>query len=219
MSKQPDYLSKLNNKGIKHTPLKEYISARVKIPHKCPYNHIWNAEPKRILEGRGCPICSGRLKKTTKQYQEEILKYNIKVLQPYEGTHKPILHKCANGHKWIARPSQVLHKKGVGCPSCANYCLDLTKPCYLYYIKLIYKNKNYYKIGITSKTVSERFINEKLDIFILYEFLFISGYEAKELEDSILKEFEKYIAINCSILKGGGNTEVFHTDVLGFDIH
>lgn len=212
------YQEKLISKGIKIKPLENYISARVKIDHECTNGHIWLAEPRRILDGRGCPECSGRRKKTTSEYTIRLAEksINYEVLEEYDGTHIPILHKCDNGHIWKARPSQILI--GKGCPSCATYRINPDNPATLYYIKIISSVGNFYKIGITSRSISERFKNESsLEIVELYSNLFSTAYEAMEIEQSILREFNSNRVTSLNILKSGGSTEVFNKDILGFD--
>lgn len=213
-----NYQEKLDAKGIKIKPLADYTSARSKIPHECLKGHVWLAEPKRILEGRGCPICSGRRKKTNKEYLNQLADKSIKYtpIEEYAGTHIPILHKCLNGHVWKVRPSQILI--GKGCPSCATYSIDLTKPAILYYIKISSNKDTYYKIGITTRSISDRFRDESnLDIIELYSNLFHTASEALEIEKSILSEFQSSRIGSLNLLKSGGNTELFNTDILGFD--
>ena len=213
-----NYVEKLKNRGIEIQPLAPYVSSRVKIPHKCTKGHIWLAEPKRIIEGRGCPICSGRRKKTTQEYKIDLVTKNIlyTVQEEYKGTHIPILHKCNKGHVWKARPSQIL--SGKGCPSCATFRIDPNSPAALYYIKLCIGITSYYKIGITTRTIKERFRDEShLEITELYYNIFSTAQEALDLESSILCEFSQYRSSSVNILKSGGNTELFNKDVLGFD--
>ena len=213
-----NYLQKLRDKNIEIEPLTPYISSRVKILHKCVKGHTWLAEPRRIIDGRGCPICSGRRKKTTQEYSDELLAKNISytVVEEYNGTHVPVLHKCSEGHLWKARPSQILI--GKGCPSCATFTIDPSSPAALYYIKLDTGTSSYYKIGITTRTIKERFRDEShLKITELYYNLFPTAQEALELEANILCEFSHYSNNSVNILKSGGNTELFNKDVLGFD--
>lgn len=212
------YIAKLINKNIKIRPLEDYISSRVKIAHQCTEGHIWSVEPRRIIDGRGCPICSGRNKKTTEEYIKNIASKSINYIpiEEYKGTHIPILHRCPSGHEWLVRPSHIL--LGKGCPSCATYRMDPESPAILYYIKINYNNIYYYKIGITSRTIKDRFRDEsEIEIYELYSHLFNKAKEALEIEQSILNEFAEHRVGICNILKSGGNTELFNVDVLGFD--
>ena len=44
--------------GIK--ALGEYKGSRILMPFECKYGHIWTSAPHDILEGYGCPYCSGQ---------------------------------------------------------------------------------------------------------------------------------------------------------------
>ncbi len=195
--------------------LEPYDGAFVAILHKCSKGHEFRARPSNILSSvKGCFICANRYTRTTEEYLTQIA---FKVLEEYIDTRTPILHECEIGHIWRASPSNVL--KGSGCPSCAHYGFNPDKPARLYYIKFSKDSETYYKVGITNRSIRERFNKDKdLEIIVLYEHVFTSGYEARELEKSILEEY-KPLRINntTEILNSGGNTELFKIDVLGFD--
>jgi hypothetical protein len=74
-----------------------------------------------------------------------------------------------------------------------------------------------YKIGITNRTVAERFGRDMGKITILKIWNFAGGADAYELEQKILREnaFEQYRG--PAILCDGGNDELFVSDVLGLD--
>lgn len=102
-----------------------YISALTPIMHKCMIHNIeWKMRPNDALYGKGCFICgvekSGNSRlKTHAQYVEELklINKNIIVIEDYNGTNIPILHKCLiDGCEWYATPHNVLC--GTGCPRC-----------------------------------------------------------------------------------------------------
>lgn len=55
-----EFLRDLNNKNISYIPLDEYIGSDTKINFLCPHGHVFQAKPHDILNGNGCPYCSGR---------------------------------------------------------------------------------------------------------------------------------------------------------------
>lgn len=137
-------------------------------------------------------------------------------LEEYIDSRTPIMHACTEGHEWKARPSNIL--SGSGCPSCANYGFDTTKPALLYYIKIMDGYKSYYKIGITNRTIVDRFESDKdKDIKVLLEEYYSSGIEARNREQSILNEFKYKRVCVPKLLKSGGNTELFEEDILNLD--
>lgn len=97
-----------------------YIGARNKILHRCKIDgYEWEITPDHILRGIGCPLCSGKLRKTHEQYIQEVFSINpyIDVLEEYISYKTPILHRCKiDGYKWYACPSNILC--GTGCPQC-----------------------------------------------------------------------------------------------------
>lgn len=198
------------------TPIEEYAGANTPILHVCAEGHRTKIRPSNILSGisNGCSICANRFTRTTEEYSKQI---PFKVLESYKKSDTPILHECLEGHTWLAAPHNIL--RGRGCPSCAIYGFNPDKPGMLYYIKFFKDNQTYYKIGITNRSIKERFNKDKdLEIIVLYEHTFSTGKEAKELESSILEEFKHLKLENAQVLNSGGNTELFNSDILGFDI-
>ena len=60
------------------------------------------------------------------------------------------------------------HLKGSGCPSCAVTGFDRNKPGTLYYLSI--NDGEAYKIGITNRTVQQRYTNLDLEsITILHQ--------------------------------------------------
>jgi hypothetical protein len=88
-------------------------------------------------------------------------------------------------------------------------------PTILYYLEITFDNKKYYKIGITSRSVKERY--SKTDykkIKILKETQFETGRDAYIEEQKIIKDNSQYlIEENIKVLNSGGNTEVFIKDI------
>ncbi len=84
----------------------------------------------------------------------------------------------------------------------------------LYYFRFIFKNKKYYKIGITSQTLKDRYGNEYNKIEkILYDKR-IDG--AIRIEKEIKEKFKKDI-FPLAYLNNGGHTETFDKDILDLD--
>lgn len=196
------YEAELFNKEIDYFPIDKYIGAKIPILHECLFEHTWLASPGHILAGKGCPYCKGGIKKTN--YPEELVTKGVPYipLEEYVNWETPILHLCLEGHTWKARPQNIL--KGTGCPNCAKYGFKPDKPAILYYIKI----GIYYKIGITNRTIEDRFRRDKdKSIEILKIIEFSNGYDARQLEKRIFEKHNPIIA--DGYLKSGGNTELF----------
>ena len=107
------------------------------------------------------------------------------------------------------------HIYGQGCQKCAKYGFNQSKPGIMYYLSI--NNGEAYKIGITNKSVNERFhVNElhKIDVIKIWNFNIGAQAFAKELE--IKREFKKYQYQGDKLLSSG-NTELFTKDILRLD--
>ena len=145
-----------------YEPLENYINNYTPILHRhIACGHEWLAYPNSILKGSGCPNCANiKRTKTIEQYKKQIPEA-YELLEPYINNYTPILHRhIACGYEWRVAPTSIL--QGYGCPVCATSGFNPEKPATLYYICI---NEKYYKIGITGKTVQERFQREK-DVII-----------------------------------------------------
>jgi len=110
------------------------------------------------------------------------------------------------------------HKRGQGCPSCASYGFDKNKSATLYYLKIKDGITIVYKIGITNRTVQERFNNTDLiKIQILKTWDFPLGVDALAKEQDILKLHHDFKYLGKPILSSG-NTELFTKDILGLEV-
>lgn len=115
-----EYVAELAEKNPNIDVIGEYIDAKTPVLHKCRIdNYEWNAKPNNILSGKGCPKCGGTMKKTHKEYVNELLKKNsnVEVLGEYIDAKTPILHFCKlHQIEWLICPDNALH--GSGCYMC-----------------------------------------------------------------------------------------------------
>lgn len=194
--------------------LEPYINARTAIKHRCSVGHEWLGIPNNILHNKaGCPSCSTYAKKTHEDYEASI---NYKVLEPYINDRTKIKHECAEGHQWFSSPNAIL--KGRKCPSCSITGFKPEQPAILYYLKLTKGSDTYYKVGVTNRTLHERFSKEKgLNIKALSIEHFNIGKDAYDKEQQILSQFKSSRKTIKNFLKGGGNTELFEYDILNLE--
>lgn len=98
-----------------------YIDSRTKILHRCKIdNYEWYARPNGILNGNGCAMCCGHIKKTHAEYIGLVadINPNIEVIDEYVDYDTRILHRCKiDDYEWYTTPNCILH--GTGCPKCA----------------------------------------------------------------------------------------------------
>jgi len=200
-----DYQQLLFEKEIDFINLEDYIDSKTPILHECIAGHIWKVIPNSILYGQGCPECAGNKKKDTKSYQAQTL---YQVLEPYINSVTPISHKCDKDHIWKASPNNIL--RGRGCPSCSKSGFDPLLPAKLYYIKI----GDYYKLGITNRSIRERFYGDNKPIEILLERNFLIGKDAYIKEQELLAQYKDYRITVPGYLRSKGNTELFGVDLL-----
>ena len=105
--------------------------------------------------------------------------------------------------------------KGAGCPSCAITGFDKNKPAILYYLKITTDtNQVLYKIGITNRTVNERFnLTDLSKIEIIKQKLYDNGQDALDWETKLKRMYKEYQYKGPDILSSG-NTELFTEDII-----
>ena len=170
------------------------------------------------LTGRGCPICCNK----SKQFPFEDFvksamlthgcKYEYDKSSWRGSSHKTKIF-CITCQKSFEQPGWS-HLAGNGCPVCNVGGLDNEKnfarnpelanePCKLYYIKI----NGSYKIGITKKTLAQRYSGQKFETLLVRETTRLFAWRAEQL---ILSEFSEHKQKGDI---GRGSTECFATDI------
>ncbi|RYE13054.1 MAG: hypothetical protein EOP45_21840 [Sphingobacteriaceae bacterium] len=156
---------------------------------------------------------------THEEYENKLFLAEIDFfpIERYITANTPILHECLKGHQWRVRPLNIL--SGKGCPSCVvGGRFDPNKSAILYYIRIAKDNEILYKIGVTNKTVKERFrLDRDKDIKIICEEYFEKGSEALLTEAYYFNKYVSKRVTRPNFLNSNGNTELFGEDVLGLD--
>lgn len=141
-----EYIERVEEINPNIEVLGEYINSQVKILHKCKIDgYEWYAKPNTILNGKGCAMCYGNIKKTHEKYVEEVaaINSNIEVIGRYISANEKILHRCKiDGHEWMPRPYSILN--GQGCPKC---CGHILKTHAQYVEELLIVNPNIEVVG------------------------------------------------------------------------
>jgi hypothetical protein len=176
-------------------------------------------EARAHLRGSGCPQCAKVLQSRRSNTEEFISKaYSV-----HSGTYSYQSAVYNTGYEQIEITCKVHgsfwqtandHLRGSGCPQCARNGFDKSKPGTLYYLKILDNNSIFYKIGITNRTVRQRFQNSELEKITIVKIReFEDGAEAYNKEQEILKMYKEYKYIGEPILLSR-NTEIFTIDVL-----
>jgi len=196
--------------------LGEYTTSGAKALFRCPEGHEWLTTPDRVMGGYGCHPCSGLVRLSAKVVNERIEARGIAIIGGYVNSGTKALFRCAEGHEWVTTPGHVLN--GTGCPVCTPRGFNPTKPGTLYYLRITPQpGVTLYKIGITNKTVSQRFNNSDLEMIeVVKTWDYPIGAAAHKEEQRLLKccRADQYTGPN--VLESG-NTELFTSDVLRLD--
>lgn len=85
---------------------------------RCLEGHEWEAPYNGIQQGKGCPVCSGNVPKTAKDYHELAKSRGFEWLgSAVSNVSTKIRWKCGGGHEWEAPYNGI--QQGRGCPICA----------------------------------------------------------------------------------------------------
>lgn len=101
----------------------KYVDTKSKFHVKhlvCGYE--WDASAHALEQPKGCPKCSGAVRKTHEEFVKELYGLNpdIEVIGTYTKNQDPILFRCKiDGYEWKDTPLNMLH--GYGCPVCSNH--------------------------------------------------------------------------------------------------
>lgn len=130
-------------------------ASNFRVAWRCAEGHEWEAIIfSRAREGRGCPFCSGRV--VTPGVNDlatlyPVLAPEVRDVDPaalHAGTKDKVWWRCAEGHEWEAAVSTRTRRLASGCPACASYGFDPTKPGWLYLLE--HADWGLLQIGITN---------------------------------------------------------------------
>lgn len=112
-----EYYNECKSKGY-DLPIENYVKDNTKIKHRCNKGHIYKQIPSDHLQGRGCPICYGKKKKTSEEYYQECKSKGLDLpIEDYKGAKIKIKHTCGKEHLYLQTPD--MHSgKHQGCPIC-----------------------------------------------------------------------------------------------------
>ncbi len=217
------------HKGFYEYNLESYTFALTPMEIHCPTHGCFVQRPGNHLDGAGCPKCSlitqglNRRKTTEGFIQAAVKKHKglydySKVV--YGVAKKPVEIICATHQSFWQTPNS--HLNGSGCPKCGSQKAYKTstgfikyydKPTILYYIKVTKGALTAFKIGLTTKSVKERFLSDVgVEIEVLKEKLYETGEPAWRAEQATLKKYKEFQYTGPPILRSG-NSELFTKDI------
>lgn len=115
-----EFVQKLKTVSPSISTVGKYQNSRTNLLVQCDVcGYKWSTRTSDLLRGHGCPRCSGKERKTTSRFREEVenVNPNVEVVGEYVNTSTKIAVHCkVCGNYWSANPSTLLN--GIGCPSC-----------------------------------------------------------------------------------------------------
>ena len=181
-----DELLLKDGRGI--TLVGEYLGVKVSAKFQCEHGHQWTTQPYHVINGSGCPHCSGTHSPTTEEFRDWLSQdgRGIFLVGEYTNNHTKTTFKCRCGHQWATRPNSI--KNGTGCPMCVERVggFNPTKPAWVYV--LIFAN--FIKYGITNdldRRLREHSRNGTYEL--AYSHLHESGKTALDWENNIKRVY------------------------------
>jgi len=202
----------------------DYKNTRTKINFTCKKHGLFLQSPKsHLITKISCPNCESEIQSNSRTYTKEIFiekavskhnnSYNYdKVI--YEKSTKEVTISCTIHGDFTQTPKN--HLEGKGCTKCgynSHWSRDKYikkakgRICTFYKLKCFNENEEFYKIGITMNTISDRYRNSK-EMPYNYEIILEVFGEAGEIWDMERKEIKKLKDFHYTPeIKFGGSTQ------------
>ncbi|MDC1401498.1 hypothetical protein N8349_03570 [Gammaproteobacteria bacterium] len=194
-----------NEYDYRNTRYKNYDTA---IEIICSKHGSFFQEASNHLQGKGCNKCYGNIAYTNKSFIKKANKVHKNLYDyssvDYSNNSTGVVISCDTHGQFLQTPAN--HLRGQGCPSCGKEINTLGDtlvnvrrgkkylPGILYVIEIYDEKEHFYKVGITSNSVTKRYRNKKLMPYD-YETLLeadIGMIDAYENESYLLQEYSKY---------------------------
>jgi Zn finger protein HypA/HybF involved in hydrogenase expression len=201
-----------------------YTGAHAKVTITCPVHGDFSQEASSHINKRyGCPKCGNKKTKSkntvsqieflerAKQQHADLYDYTKAT---YKDMHTKVTITCKIHGDFQQAPNH--HLRGRGCPACNKHFNAYRKSYYkgkpaILYVLYI-PDKDVYKVGITSRQVTDRYKQENCSYQIKFEQHFLDGGDAWSLEKYILKELKQYKYKGDKVFKHTSNSEVLTTN-------
>ena len=207
-----EFIEKANavHKGKYTYEKTEYLGAFDLVTITCPTHGDFKQVASYHTSGNGCQLCAGTKRKSVEEFVTKAAdvhggKYDYSNVK-YTNNRNKVKIVCPVHGEFSQVPWS--HLSGKGCSNCAGGGFKGAKPAILYFIKFI--GKDLYKLGITNKTVRDRFSpSEFKGMQVLYTIKSLNGDRILKLETELLRKYSEYKYTGEPLLKTKGNTEIF----------
>ena len=197
----------------------QYTTNRNLVVITCPLHGDFEQTPSNHLKGHGCKRCQYQ---NFAEKRSNTLEHFIEKAKSVHGdTYDYSLVDYVNAYTKVkiilpggdvAEQLPSHHLRGFK-PSLEPRGLDYQGQGILYYLRVMYKDQVLYKIGITSKSVDERFALVDLrKIEVMHTTHFDRVKDAFYIEQKTLKKYNEFAYKGPAVLESG-NTELFIKDI------
>lgn len=229
MNTQESYIAKLHEKHGTKFDYSKFIYTTVDTPTIviCPEHGEFQISPYNHFRSKyGCKKCGEQAAALAKESSLEEFISKARATHGDKYDYSNTIYTSAKDKLTITCPkhgdfTQLAsgHLSGYGCKHCASNGkgrVDMTASCTFYYLHL--PDVNLYKIGITTRTIEERYRTafDRDQFTVVLTKAFDTGREAYEYEQSLISAYTQYKYQGENILKTG-NTELFTIDILSLE--
>jgi hypothetical protein len=98
---------------------KRYVDSRTPLIWECEKGHQWKVPPRNVKRGQWCRKCENEKRAYSIRDMQDLaaISGGQCLSKKYVNSVTPLEFKCAEGHVWFARPTNIL--RGHWCPECA----------------------------------------------------------------------------------------------------
>ena len=220
LSKKWDY-----DKNLPARPEQFSIGTTKKVYWLCEKGHSHLGSINSKAKGNGCPVCADQqvlagYNDLGTLYPEIAAEWDYKKNAP--ATPREVLRGTARKYFWICPAGHSFQQTvlsrtygGSGCPQCAKYGYDATRPGILYFIKS--EKLRARKIGITNEQTGVRYDRIRSygpDWKVVETFSSEDGYKIRQAELAVLDWIRNTLGLGQYLSReemgsGGGHTETF----------
>ena len=214
--REQHFLHFLKDNNIKLTPLEKYINGNTKIDFQCEHGHVFPIRPRAIIDGQGCPYCSGNkvlvgfndFNTTHPELSHYLLNKNNGNNYSF-GSRKKVNWICPDCGEIIKKSFYDVSKYGLSCPVCSDgisfsekFLISFFKQLNVDYFHDKYlpwsKNKRYdfylskYNIIVECHGMQhyeKTFLNDSL--------LEVQKNDSSKIELAFANGVDKYIVLDC----------------------
>ena len=199
-----------------------YFNNKTKVTITCPIHGDFEQAPANHIHSKqGCKLCGYKRIMSNQTFSTSTFIEKAKAVHGDKYDYSKVVYAkhdtpvdiiCSKHGVFQQKP--VYHLGGSNCQQCSaevsKLQFDPNKETTLYYV--YFPVYDVYKIGITSRTIEQRFYGDNVEYVVLSSKKYKTGYTAWKQEQRILTKYLKFKYDGPPILYAG-NSELFVTNI------